>query len=65
MQTIRRLLQKTKSSSAQGPDAISWRLLKLTKDTKLGREVLADIRQMAKVENGYYGEEEWGQMERG
>lgn len=63
MERVGKALGKTKCSSSPGPDGISWRLLKALKDTWLGKAILEDIGQMAQVENRYYGEEEWRQVE--
>jgi len=57
MEAVRRALGKTRSTSAPGPDGITWRLLKALKDTRLGTAVLEDVCQFAEVENRYYGEE--------
>jgi len=59
---VLRALSKTRNNSAPGPDGITWRLLKATKDTRLGRAVLDDLGQMAELGKGYYGEEGWSSM---
>jgi len=38
---------------------VSWRLLKMLKDTKLGIANLEDIGQMADIGNRYYEEPEY------
>jgi len=50
MDSILRALGKTKSSSATGPDGVSWRLLKALKDTHLGRAVLEDVGEWRQME---------------
>jgi len=59
---VRGALSKTKNSSAPGPDGVTWRLLKLIKDTRLGGAVLDDVGMVAQLDNRYYGEEEWRGM---
>ena len=62
MGAVKRALAKTKSSSAPGPDRVTWRLQKALKDTRLGTAVLEVIGQMADVGNRYYAEEKWREM---
>lgn len=60
--TVRRALSKTKNTSALGPDEVTWRLLKMIKDTRLGEAVLEDVEMMVQLDIGYYGEAEWRDM---
>lgn len=43
VQLIQKALLKTRNNSAPGPDRISYRLLKLIKDTHLGQRIFNDI----------------------
>ena len=43
MKRVRRALSRTKNKSAPGPDGISWRLLKVIKESALGQAALEDI----------------------
>jgi len=47
MVRIVQCLKKTRSNSAPGPDGISWKLLKMIKDTAIGKAVLGHIAQVA------------------
>ena len=42
-ESVRRALIGTKNSSAPGPDGISYRLIKVIKDTPLGEELVNEI----------------------
>ena len=55
---VRRALSKTKNTSAPGPDGVTWKLLKMIKDTRLGRAVLDDVGMVAQLDIKYYGEPE-------
>ena len=59
---VRRALSKTKNTLAPGPDGVTWKLLKMIKDTRLGEAVLEDVGMMAQLDLGYYGEAEWRDM---
>ena len=53
---------QNQASASTGPDGVTWRLLKMLKNTRLGTAVLEDVAQATIVENRYYGEEEWREM---
>jgi len=55
---VRTALSRTKNTSAAGPDGVTWRLLKIVKDTRLGRAVLEDVGMVAQLDINYYGETE-------
>lgn len=59
---VRRGLSKTKNTSAPGPDGVTWKLLKMIKDTKLEKAVLDEVGMMAQLDTRYYGEAEWRRM---
>lgn len=37
------MLERTKNGSAPGPNGVSYRLIKAVLDTKLGRELVAEV----------------------
>jgi len=62
MRQIHHALKKTRNDSAPGPDGVSWKLLKMLKDTSLGKAVLEDIGQVAGMSKAARMPEEWRAM---
>jgi len=63
--TIRRVelaLRKTKGNSAPGPDGISWKLLKLIRNTQLGKALMEDVAQVVDERCDTRMPEEWRAM---
>ena len=49
MARVMMVLKRTKNSSTAGPDGISWRVWKILKNTRLGRDALQDAAQCGKL----------------
>jgi len=62
MTHIQHALKKTRNSSAPGPDGISWKLLKMLKDTEIGRAVIEDAGQVAERRGATRMLESWRAM---
>jgi len=62
MTRIRHALKKTRNNSAPGPDGISWKLLKILKDTGVGRAVIEDAGQVAERRGTTRMPERWRAM---
>lgn len=62
MTQIRHLLKETRNDSAPGPDGVSWKLLKMIRDTKLGKVVLEDAGQVAESRSLTRMPENWRNM---
>jgi len=61
VERVREALGRTKNGSAPGPDGVSWKLLKMIKDTQLGKAVIEDVAQVA-CREGTRMPEEWRGM---